>query len=834
MKDAQEYKGRIDFGILMARQDELEAALDNRFEILDNARGLRTHVITRVATRDGGEYLLSLTRCSDQGHGPAYEVADAIITDLDPQWLIVVGIGGAVPADEFSLGDVLVANVVPDFSLQAANEGKPPTFDLRGGEVHPKVLDLVAHLPTMRNALAGWNTKQSIRVPLPRLDLPRLNSDALYGPEDWQKKVVASLTRNFPPTRKQPRPRRYWTGPIGTSNTLVKDTEFVNALLAGARGAVAVEMETGGARRAARRTDRDYPVLTIRGVSDVIGFKRNPDWTSFACHSAASFLYALIKARPIEPRSQSQSAKPSGSGAPGALKHDGSDSSPKQPGHYWGTAPSSVTLHGRDLEFRTLAEHCRRKSCRIIGLFGKGGIGKTALATAVIRAVADDFDFLYWHDLRNAPPIEEVLRHCLYVLSNFQSKTQPADTENLILDLIAHMRQHRTLLVLDNFETMMEPGKPSYRPGYAEYGSFIRKLGETDHSGCVVLTSREKPPEWTLIEDNNHTVVGHLVRRLDNSAGAKLLKQRPLVGPNSLLHAVVRLYSGNPAALKHVSEQIQTVYLGDVNAFLKSGQRLPTSVNAILCEQVSRLSSVEREILNWLAIAREAMTVDSLHDDLLTQESKESLANGLSILLDRDLVLRSEVGFTLENLVLEYLTDRLVEEFSADIISGSSITLLNSHAMLVASSKEHVRASQSRLLLRPVSDRVVSNHGGNSEAARYLWALLARLRVERGRRPGYATGNLINLLCELGADFTGSDLSELTIWQAYLREVALKNVSFRNAEFAKCAFVETFSGILSVAVSSDGTLLATGDAHGEVLVGAALLQLRLRHNLSIR
>ena len=189
MKDAQEYKGRIDFGILMARQDELEAALDNRFEILDNARGLRTHVITRVATRDGGEYLLSLTRCSDQGHGPAYEVADAIITDLDPQWLIVVGIGGAVPADEFSLGDVLVANVVPDFSLQAANEGKPPTFDLRGGEVHPKVLDLVAHLPTMRNALAGWNTKQSIRVPLPRLDLPRLNSDALYGPEDWQKKL---------------------------------------------------------------------------------------------------------------------------------------------------------------------------------------------------------------------------------------------------------------------------------------------------------------------------------------------------------------------------------------------------------------------------------------------------------------------------------------------------------------------------------------------------------------------------------------------------------------------------------------------------------------------
>lgn len=496
----------------------------------------------------------------------------------------------------------------------------------------------------------------------------------------------------------------------------------------------------------------------------------------------------------------------------------GADLRHKQRVRYWETAPSAVTLHGRESECRALIQHSRRKSCRIIGLFGKGGIGKTALASAVMRAVADDFEYLYWHDLRNAPPVEEVLKHCLYVLSDFQSPTKVADAGHLILDLLSRMRQHRTLLVFDNFETIMEPGKHSYRSGYADYGTLIKKLGETAHLGCVILTSRERPPEWTLMEDGNRSVVAHLVRRLSNSAGAKILLQRGLTGSNTLLHEVVRLHSGNPAALKHISAQIDWVCGGDVKSYLESGQRLPAKVQDILSEQVSRLSSVERHVLYWLAIEREALTIDSLRDDLLAQDSKEDVANAIFFLLDHDLVQRTDEGFTLENLVLEYLTDRLVGEFSAEVIGGT-IILLNSHALLVATSKEDVRASQARLLLRPVRDRLLAQYPGDSQAARYLWSLLAGPGNElHGGRPGYAAGNLINLLCDLGADFTGRDLSGLTIWQAYLREVALKNVSFRNTELAKCAFVETFSGILSVAVNSDGTLLATGDAHGEVLV----------------
>src|SRR5207244_3576658 len=69
-------------------------------------------------------------------------------------------------------------------------------------------------------------------------------------------------------------------------------------------------------------------------------------------------------------------------------------------------------------------------------------------------------------------------------------------------DLIAFqgralLRARRSLLVLDNLETVLEPGAPEvgYREGYAGYGQMLQWLGEAGHSSCLMLTSRELPPE---------------------------------------------------------------------------------------------------------------------------------------------------------------------------------------------------------------------------------------------------------------------------------------------------------------------------------------------------
>ena len=55
------------------------------------------------------------------------------------------------------------------------------------------------------------------------------------------------------------------------------------------------------------------------------------------------------------------------------------------------------------------------------------------------------------------------------------------------------MREQEVLLVLDNFETLFEPGQTVevYRSGLAGYGRLLRAIGEASHQSCLVLTSRE-------------------------------------------------------------------------------------------------------------------------------------------------------------------------------------------------------------------------------------------------------------------------------------------------------------------------------------------------------
>ncbi len=91
------------------------------------------------------------------------------------------------------------------------------------------------------------------------------------------------------------------SGAIGSSDRLIKDTKILATfLLKAARQVLAVEMESAGVYRGA--SGRQVPSVAIRGISDVVGFKRHPGWTGYACHSAAAFTHAFLRTRPIGPR----------------------------------------------------------------------------------------------------------------------------------------------------------------------------------------------------------------------------------------------------------------------------------------------------------------------------------------------------------------------------------------------------------------------------------------------------------------------------------------------------------------------------------------------------
>jgi hypothetical protein len=87
----------------------------------------------------------------------------------------------------------------------------------------------------------------------------------------------------------------------------MKNTQVSEQWRKVARQIVAVEMEVAGVYHAARQLHREYPILMIRGISDIIGFKRDNKWTEYACNTAAAFALAVVNTRPIEPRANSGS-----------------------------------------------------------------------------------------------------------------------------------------------------------------------------------------------------------------------------------------------------------------------------------------------------------------------------------------------------------------------------------------------------------------------------------------------------------------------------------------------------------------------------------------------
>jgi nucleoside phosphorylase len=224
-----------------------------------------------------------------------------MIRELQPRILLLVGIAGGVPSDDFSLGDVMLASRLHDFSVTAALQGGGSQLNVGGGRVHKIVEKLLAHLRALLHRMPNWNTRQAIRVDVPPVTVPdNLNADELYGTDDWKRKVIDSLRRRFPSDR-EPRLPLVYVGPTASSNQLVKDTDLVHHWQKAARSLTHIEMELAGVVQAAQDTDdEEVPVIGIRGLSDIVGFRRDADWTAYACHSAASFCLSMIESGVIE------------------------------------------------------------------------------------------------------------------------------------------------------------------------------------------------------------------------------------------------------------------------------------------------------------------------------------------------------------------------------------------------------------------------------------------------------------------------------------------------------------------------------------------------------
>ncbi len=74
----------------------------------------------------------------------------------------------------------------------------------------------------------------------------------------------------------------------------------------------------------------------------------------------------------------------------------------------------------------------------------------------------------------------------------------------------------------------------------------------------------------------------------------------------------MRLYAGNPLALQIISEAIREVFGGDIAAFLHENRAVVGDMYDLLQQQFQCLSALERDVMYWLAIEREAASLHTI------------------------------------------------------------------------------------------------------------------------------------------------------------------------------------------------------------------------------
>ncbi len=151
---------------------------------------------------------------------------------------------------------------------------------------------------------------------------------------------------------------------------------------------------------------------------------------------------------------------------------------------------------GRASEVGVLQRWVLEEHCRVVALLGMAASAKRRLQAGFARELAPAFERVYWRSVRNTPTLVDWLSGAIGFLSG--QPLVPTEPELVRMTVLLELlRKQRCLLVLDNVETLLQPGlrESEYRAGYTSYGRLLEVLAETNHQSCLVVTSREAPPE---------------------------------------------------------------------------------------------------------------------------------------------------------------------------------------------------------------------------------------------------------------------------------------------------------------------------------------------------
>jgi len=498
----------------------------------------------------------------------------------------------------------------------------------------------------------------------------------------------------------------------------------------------------------------------------------------------------------------------------------------------WDGIPKVCSFQGREEEVSTLHQWIEGERCRLIGVMGMVGIGKTALVSRVLRNLGQQrtgFDAVLWRSLHPPQTLKNLLTDLLQTSAQQTgfSPTNGSTTSNIL----TLFQQYRCLVVLDGWEVLFQSAggvedarAGQYHSDYADYGPWLRAIAEMPHQSCVVITSREHPSGFTQLLHTHTNTRCLQLSGLDSANAQAWLEAKPFLSASEEdLQVLIGRCGGNPLFLAIATTTAQTLFDGDIRSLCDEETLVMGDLRDILAQQLQQLSPLEQDVLYWLAIDYEPVAYTELKKDLLEVTSSAHILEALESLVRRSLIetpspaLVAKQGtlFTLHPTLREYLVHQLIEQTYNEIVQVS-FQKFHSHALIKAQTQDYLRDKQKRWILRPIAERLKQKFQNTQILEHHLKVVLHKIHADYSHQLTYTAGNLLNLLCELDIDLRGYDFSNLTVWQADLQGINLQAVNFSGSNLAKSLFTKTLGGALSVTFSPDGERLATSDINGTI------------------
>ncbi|MEB3192228.1 MAG: ATP-binding protein [Snowella sp.] len=387
---------------------------------------------------------------------------------------------------------------------------------------------------------------------------------------------------------------------------------------------------------------------------------------------------------------------------------------------------------GRAEDLEALRASVFTDKCRLVGIQGLPGIGKTFLAAKFAVENRTKFDYFIWRSLNESTNFADLVKYWLEKLApevleanselsklieqvkeqyeeikklspkevTDEQKTAYRNCANQLLDhLLDVLRNHRCLLILDNFDRILLRGDfaGDYQSHNKPYGLLLERLAKEVHESCLLILSREKPREIHAIA--NSAIKDLSLEGLDEDSALELLGVAPKkqngvaseeqnsVAPKDQTEnwkKLINNYNRNPLALKLLKPVISELWGNNIEEFLNQDSltKIIMTFGTLIERQIARLNLVERYLLYYIACSKESLTIANLNKilEILNKnnmlESDNIIATIVS-LRNRFLLERTkESFFTLQPVVRECTLKSLGQDFIKEMQEGSDYLLL--------------------------------------------------------------------------------------------------------------------------------------------------------------